>query len=376
MTVEEASNKLARAVAGRYMIVSFAYLGPRTVCQLVCADHGGFTKEFRSVVYSEQGCPRCAREAGAKRGRRQPSSLPAGILQELETKHGSTCRYDRFMYVNRRTPGIITCLKHGDHKQSVSNHLRSVHGCPSCKGVASRERSAMTWQEAKAACVRVHGERYAYPDQVYLNSQSPLLITCPEHGTFAQTLASHVHGEAGCPACVAHPRMTRAAFVKTAIATHGPAYGYGRCVFKNSAKKVEVTCVKHGSFWASPRAHVSGKGCPRCGERPLKAESRWLAGLGIPDTPFNRQVVLADGLAVCGLLNGVAYEFHGGYRCGDPRSYPPEQTHLASGRHMGSLYLEAVEKQRRVTQLGYPLFFVWEADFRAGLPRSEKNPHE
>jgi hypothetical protein len=77
-----------------------------------------------------------------------------------------------------------------------------------------------------------------------------------------------------------------------------------------------------------------------------------------------------------GMVNRVVYEFFGTYWHGDPRVYAADTLNVRNGHRMGSLYLEALEKQRRILELGYELKYVWELDYRAGQLFSEKNPHE
>jgi hypothetical protein len=46
----------------------------------------------------------------------------------------------------------------------------------------------------------LHGNRYSYDKVQYVDSKTPVIITCPEHGDFAQTPNVHLSGH-GCPKC-------------------------------------------------------------------------------------------------------------------------------------------------------------------------------
>ena len=45
-----------------------------------------------------------------------------------------------------------------------------------------------------------HNGRYGYDFVNYVNSQTPVIITCPIHGNFEQKPAKHLLGQ-GCPEC-------------------------------------------------------------------------------------------------------------------------------------------------------------------------------
>lgn len=106
-------------------------------------------------------------------------------------------------------------------------------------------------------------------------------------------------------------------------------------------------------------------------------EREWLSKVLVPDEPANRQVRIPGSTYVAdGFVNNTVYEFYGKFWHGEPRVYSPEYLNTRNGRHMGSLYVETLERQRRILELGYELKYVWELDYHAGKLFSEKNPHE
>jgi Zn finger protein HypA/HybF involved in hydrogenase expression len=58
-------------------------------------------------------------------------------------------------------------------------------------------------------------------------------------------------------------------FIKKAIKIHGDKYSYENVEYKNSATKVWIFCreLGHGLFDQRPAHHLSGKGCPKCGNK-------------------------------------------------------------------------------------------------------------
>lgn len=53
---------------------------------------------------------------------------------------------------------------------------------------------------------------------------------------------------------------------------HNFKYDYSNVYYENSHKKIEIICPIHGSFFQVPSSHLSGIGCPKCGnERTSKS---------------------------------------------------------------------------------------------------------
>lgn len=58
---------------------------------------------------------------------------------------------------------------------------------------------------------------------------------------------------------------TQAEFERIAISIHGNKYDYSYSEYNGLYNKVEIKCVKHGSFWQLPIYHLKGCGCKKCG---------------------------------------------------------------------------------------------------------------
>ena len=56
-------------------------------------------------------------------------------------------------------------------------------------------------------------------------------------------------------------------FIKEATEKHKGKYDYSKVEYVNNKTKVCIICNKpnHGEFWQTPDSHLSGKGCPKCG---------------------------------------------------------------------------------------------------------------
>lgn len=114
-----------------------------------------------------------------------------------------------------------------------------------------------------------HAGYYQYDLVEYVNTHTKVKIICPKHGVFEQTPHNHLNG--GCYQCRnetigANKRLNGAEFVKRAKLKHGDFYDYSRVVYERNSTKVEILCPKHGSFLQAPTKHLSGQGCPKCGQ--------------------------------------------------------------------------------------------------------------
>lgn len=120
-----------------------------------------------------------------------------------------------------------------------------------------------------------HGDKYDYSLVEYVNSQTPVKITCPIHGVFEQTPAAHVRGD-NCPKCANAKRgakMTQEEFIKHCREVHGDKYDYSKTVYNGMGKKITIICPKHGEFTMEAVRHVlSHQGCPKCVGRNLTQE--------------------------------------------------------------------------------------------------------
>lgn len=67
-------------------------------------------------------------------------------------------------------------------------------------------------------------------------------------------------------------RKTTEKFIEEAKKIHKDKYDYSKVYYKNNITKVCIIChekdengVEHGEFWQTPKQHLRGQGCPKCG---------------------------------------------------------------------------------------------------------------
>ena len=119
--------------------------------------------------------------------------------------------------------------------------------------------------------IKIHGDRYSYGNVNYINSHTPVSITCKTHGDFMQSPTNHLQGK-GCPKC-ANKNVTTEEFIEKARLTHGDKYDYSKANYTKNSTKVCIICPEHGEFWQTPNDHLSGKGCQLCsGNRKMTTD--------------------------------------------------------------------------------------------------------
>ena len=230
---------------------------------VICKKHGDFKVTPHKHLIGT-GCPTCGRESTASKLRKTTEIF----IERALARHGDTYNYSKVKYFDGRTPVTIVCPRHGRFKQIPYVHFSGC-GCPQCgKEKASdgiRKDVDSFIQESK----QVHGDRYGYDKVVYVNSNTPVIIVCPEHGDFQQKPVNHINGQ-GCQACgrlkanQSHSSRAGAKFVSRAIKIHDDRYNYDKVIYIKANQKVIIVCLEHGEFKQLPNTHLQGHGCPKC----------------------------------------------------------------------------------------------------------------
>ena len=118
-----------------------------------------------------------------------------------------------------------------------------------------------------AKAKKMHPDKnYDYSLTVYTGSKNKVKVICLIHGVFEIVAAHLIRKQAyGCHKCGGTKLSGLEGFIKKSIKRHGNKYIYDNVNYTNNNVKVEIICPLHGSFWQLPRGHVSGSGCPSCG---------------------------------------------------------------------------------------------------------------
>ena len=142
------------------------------------------------------GCKKCA-DADTMRFNRKSNEK---FLAEARDVHGDKYEY-LSPYINRKSPILLRCKKHGDFIQVADVHLNGS-GCQKCAEIIVGEKGRLPFKEFKERALAVHGNKYNYCEESYTKVSDKLKITCKKHGDFYQTGSGHVAEDGnGCPKC-------------------------------------------------------------------------------------------------------------------------------------------------------------------------------
>lgn len=211
------------------------------------------------------------------------------FIRRAHAVHGEKYDYSRVEYQSAHKKVEIICPLHGSFWQSPVNHTRRGDGCPICGYGIDRQ----SWHRTTANFIddakKVHGNKYEYDKSIYVSNEIKLTITCPIHGDFLQTPASHLYGK-GCPKCSGREVRTTTDFINKANIIHRCKYDYSLAEYTKTSQKICIICPEHGEFWQTPNSHLAGQGCPRCKTEKMKG---LVFGVGVNDsTPqSNRKII-------------------------------------------------------------------------------------
>jgi hypothetical protein len=156
--------------------------------------------------------------------------------------------------------------EHGVFEITPSNLLRGK-GCPRCKGKSFSSEDRKIFASIK------HNWKYDYSKSDFSSVKKKTIVICPIHGEFEVSYDHHFNNNIGCKYC-SYPSRDTSSFIREAKEKHHGYYSYNKINYKNSHKKVIITCPIHGDFEQTPNAHLNGQGCPKCATKLYKLERR------------------------------------------------------------------------------------------------------
>jgi len=204
----------------RFDYSKVVYVNSQTPVTLICKEHGEFSVNMYRHLYSKDGlCPLC-NKSSVNCGNRQPLLFSRGGVKHLSTEYIiKRCKYiygDKYDYSkieykggNVKTEKIeIVCPIHGSFFKIYDNIQKRDCGCPKC----AKEKSIEKWKLNSIVSnankfiersKKKFGDRFDYSEVVYVNSQSPIILICKEHGLrFSTTPNVHLNSRfGGCKKC-------------------------------------------------------------------------------------------------------------------------------------------------------------------------------
>ena len=185
------------------------------------------------------------------------------FIEKAKKIHGDKYDYSKVDYVNPKTKVCIICSEHGEFWQKPYNHLNG-QGCSKCRYETLSNKYKKSTEQFIEEAKKVHGNKYDYSKVDYNLCQDKVTIICLKHGEFKQRPLSHLQGQ-GCPKCGKKHKISLEDFIEKAKKVHGNKYDYSKVKYVNNKTNVCIVCPTHGEFYQTPKKHLVGHGCPKCG---------------------------------------------------------------------------------------------------------------
>lgn len=272
LTQEQFLERCFKVHGDRYDYSITKYRTAHQDVEIICKTHGVF-RQMAYVHLNGCGCPACGREATTSAGKSDMNK----VLTKLKEKFGDGFDFSGVLQVaNTAEKFGVKCPEHGWHSFTVNRllHAKAKYACPKCgmlAGNKGKNLKTTKWFISKAESV--HGNLYDYSKSKYVDTFTPVIIICSEHGEFLQEPRVHLSGH-GCQKCGVKKitdgnRLDKEEFVSRAIAIHGDKFSYERTKFKGMNSRIAVECKIHGEFETTATYHLSdiGKshgGCREC----------------------------------------------------------------------------------------------------------------
>lgn len=207
--------------------------------------------------------------------------MPAKDTQEMFVKkatarfgHG---RFDFSMcvYSNGKKKVKIRCIRHNVWFELRASGFLAASpesgGCPKCagevKGKKARAKYSHTVDEFIRRARAKWGYRFDYSQSTYVNTHTPLLITCLRHKESYFQAPSNHYTWTGCKKCASETLSNQSSFSQSQYVDlvrqiHGDLYEYGE--YKGMSSTITIYCQIHGPFNQIANDHRNGSKCPKC----------------------------------------------------------------------------------------------------------------
>jgi len=266
LTTEE-FIKRSKVVHGDKYDYNFAnYTHSKTKVKIVCREHGIFEQRPNDHL-NGQGCSKCKAENLSV----NQTSNTDDFISKAKVVHGDKYDYNFVNYSRSQIKVKIICPEHGEFLQTPNSHLNGC-GCNRCsvENLAVNRKSNSTEFTEKAKVV--HGDKYIYSVIEYVNCETKVKITCPEHGEFIQTPNNHLKGF-GCPSCAGNARHNFDSLYKKIKEVHNGEILLIKWQEINGINKKYKFKHSCGRIWsATANSVLSGRGCPSCAISGFKTD--------------------------------------------------------------------------------------------------------
>lgn len=169
------------------------YINTKTKIKIICPEHGVFEQRPDTHLVSKTPCKICSDNNKKLKN--------DDFIKIIKRKLGNKYDYSLFEYKDYNTKIKIICPEHGVFEKHPK-HLKNGNGCPTCSKIKADNNQRKSIEKLINDFKRTHKNKYIYNlDKInYINTYTPICITCRIHGDFNQIPRDHIRGQ-GCPYC-------------------------------------------------------------------------------------------------------------------------------------------------------------------------------
>lgn len=180
----------------RYTYNDATFTGSHALITIGCTKHGNFQIKAYKHLNCGVGCPQCRSEEHVR--------LPCTNFNEFLNKLKSKPNFNNYdfsklqPFKSKLQLVEIECKQHGKYQTRIGRlETRKFFGCKQCAVKADKHTTDIFVKRSSI----IHNNRYTYNNSEYVNSHTPIKITCKKHGDYICTPHIHVLGGGVCPIC-------------------------------------------------------------------------------------------------------------------------------------------------------------------------------
>lgn len=268
LTTEEFIEKARKVHGDKYDYSITVYKGRREKIDIICPIHGKFTQNAGKHL-NGAGCEKCGY---IKTGISQRDNKET-FIAKAKSIHGEKYDYSKVQYTKSNEKVCLIChektedgREHGEF-YIRPNNLITGYGCPKC-GKHFLDTELFIYKAKK-----VHGDKYDYSKTKFVDSKTPVTITCKKHGDFQQLPHNHLSGK-GCRKCATISYLEdrlELFLIKNSIKyepqKHFPFLGKQSLDFYLPGYNIAIECQGRQHFYGEKNAKYSFEDCSERDER-------------------------------------------------------------------------------------------------------------
>ena len=240
------------------------YINTDTDVIIICPNHGEFTITPYRHLKSPTGCQKCSIKDSVIHRTKDSDKF----LEELKERFCDKFDYSKVKYINSQKDIILICKKHNkEFNMFPSKLLMRKLCCPDCVTDNKKTINTKDIDDFIKEANEKHSNKFDYSKVIYINTNTDVIIICPNHGEFTITPYQHLNSSTGCQKCSGCHRRNQEEFINDSIKIHGDKYDYSKVIFKNVTTNVVIYCKKHKkNYEQTPSMHLSGSRCKLCAD--------------------------------------------------------------------------------------------------------------